>query len=401
MEEIKSEIINLKSDELISNSLENISEFTQDLLMRAGIPAVKLTKNTFNAFRLCAIELTKVVILSAEHVQDDSDGLLFGGKTTVNSKGIINCLKFHELIDGIPVDNNFKLWADQGVLLLNCNLSNEPIWDSFCSNIVGYISECNTSIVFVLLGGTALSKRKYIKADVIITGIHTSPLEPMNKTDNPKNFKYCDIFLKVNDEFISQGVDTINWSLGPVLKSPLHNMSKLPLPIEVPKFTLWVFTDGAAKKNGKIDCVASWAYVVTDGNHFFENAGLVQNICVDSEVYTTSNNRGELTAILMALRFIKDNHMFFEYSNIVIVSDSKYSINCISEWGVKWMTTNAQDKKNMDLITECINIVKIFNKCIHLLTFKHTRSHQKTPMDGLFIFSYNNYVDLLCAKVLK
>jgi ribonuclease HI len=87
-----------------------------------------------------------------------------------------------------------------------------------------------------------------------------------------------------------------------------------------------IYTDGSCSKNP--DGVGAWAYVVWDAK---KNKPLTSRIGRD---YVTTSNRMELTAILEALKDFP--------SAECIISDSQYSINCISG---KW-----QAKKNLDLI---------------------------------------------------
>ena len=66
-----------------------------------------------------------------------------------------------------------------------------------------------------------------------------------------------------------------------------------------------------------------------------------------SEEYTT-NNKMELTATIKALKYIKPK------SNIVIFTDSKYVIDGINNWILKWKqnnwkTANKKDVKNKEL----------------------------------------------------
>ncbi|KAK8107742.1 uncharacterized protein PG998_009755 [Apiospora kogelbergensis] len=61
-----------------------------------------------------------------------------------------------------------------------------------------------------------------------------------------------------------------------------------------------------------------------------------------------TNQRAELTAILRALEQVSDDQ------DVRILTDSKYSINCVTEWYVKWekngWKTQNKEVKNRDLI---------------------------------------------------
>ncbi len=82
-----------------------------------------------------------------------------------------------------------------------------------------------------------------------------------------------------------------------------------------------IYTDGAAKGNpGK----AGWGAVFIINGKEFELGG--------SSPHAT-NNQMELTAPIMALKYIKDNKLNMP---IDIVSDSKYVILGITEWIIGW-----------------------------------------------------------------
>ena len=77
-----------------------------------------------------------------------------------------------------------------------------------------------------------------------------------------------------------------------------------------------------------------------------------------------SNNVCELTACLRAILSIKDFKNFDRLNDsILIYTDSKYVINCITLWydnwaKNNWKTSNGLDVKNLDLIKKLYNLVK-------------------------------------------
>ena len=85
-----------------------------------------------------------------------------------------------------------------------------------------------------------------------------------------------------------------------------------------------------------------------------------------------SNNRGELTAIKEALDYIENNKID---GPIKIISDSEYSIKCITKWGPSWINKNKQDEmKNTDLIIPLVERIKNLE-----IEFIHINSHQNEP----------------------
>ncbi len=147
---------------------------------------------------------------------------------------------------------------------------------------------------------------------------------------------------------------------------------------------LVIFTDGACSNN-QFKCKNA-GYGVYFPNKEFNN---ISNKLI-GEIQT--NNRAELTAILEALKLIKN----IKDTNIIIYSDSRYSIKCITEWYLSWInnnwkTTNNKNVLNADLIKEIINIQTLI-KQHNILTYKHINSHTGNKD---FISICNDYVDKL------
>jgi ribonuclease HI len=102
-----------------------------------------------------------------------------------------------------------------------------------------------------------------------------------------------------------------------------------------------VYTDGS-----HIERVgAGWAFVVVeDDKEQFNDSGPVKG--------EQTNNRGELTAILMALESVTA-------SKFTIWTDSQYSRKCVTEWYLNWkqngwITSTGYPVKNVDLIERII-----------------------------------------------
>ncbi len=83
-----------------------------------------------------------------------------------------------------------------------------------------------------------------------------------------------------------------------------------------------VYTDGGARGNGKEDCISAWAYTLSYGEHKKEDKGAV---------YGATNNQMEMTAIIEALKAIKNKTL-----PIRVHSDSAYCINGITSWIHNW-----------------------------------------------------------------
>ncbi len=154
-----------------------------------------------------------------------------------------------------------------------------------------------------------------------------------------------------------------------------------------------VFTDGGASKNGQRDCRASWAFIAQD----ISESGLVPIANIPGEKYQASNNRGELYAIYKALQYIST----LPDTPVTIISDSEYSIKCLTIWGPTWTGSKLDGKKNLDIIMPSLELLRNLPN----VSFRHVRSHMREPpntnsMDW-FLWSGNNRVDMLCQQALR
>jgi ribonuclease HI len=95
------------------------------------------------------------------------------------------------------------------------------------------------------------------------------------------------------------------------------------------KVTITVYTDGSCEGNGKKNSRGGM------GVYFPEKFDCLEDISERfTEPYPT-NQKTELLAIKMALDMI-DETLGLSKVNVVIKTDSKYSIDCITKWSKKW-----------------------------------------------------------------
>ena len=126
-------------------------------------------------------------------------------------------------------------------------------------------------------------------------------------------------------------------------------------------------------------------YIYTDGsciNNGYKNAKAGIGIYFGkkdprnmSESFTNkpTNQRAELYAIFKAITLLTPNEI--KYKQIIIYTDSQYSIHCVTKWYTtwkknQWKTKNKKNVKNKKLIQQLYNVINKYN--IHL---KHIRSH--------------------------
>lgn len=111
---------------------------------------------------------------------------------------------------------------------------------------------------------------------------------------------------------------------------------------------LEIWTDGASRGNGKAGAVA--------GVGVFFGKDDPRNISEPLPGMPQTNQRAELSAIMRALQTVPITQ------HVLIYSDSKYSISCVTEWYVGWAKngwkTNTGDVKNRDLVQAVRDIIQ-------------------------------------------
>ena len=149
-------------------------------------------KDIFAAFDYCSFEDVKVVILGQDpyHGVNQANGLCFSVKDEVAMPpSLINIFKEieNDVNQAFPKTGNLERWAKQGVLLLNASLTvrahqagshQKKGWEKFTDTVISTISNKKKDVVFLLWGGFAKKKVKYIDAAKhhILTAGHPSPL---------------------------------------------------------------------------------------------------------------------------------------------------------------------------------------------------------------------------------
>ncbi|KAL2132196.1 hypothetical protein VTI74DRAFT_4111 [Chaetomium olivicolor] len=103
-----------------------------------------------------------------------------------------------------------------------------------------------------------------------------------------------------------------------------------------------VYTDGSSLGNGRLGATAGVGVYFGEGDP--------RNISERLQGETQTNQRAELTAILRALESVNLTQ------DLEIRTDSKYSIQCVTEWYINWerngWKTRAGPVKNQDLVQQ-------------------------------------------------
>jgi ribonuclease HI len=137
----------------------------------------------------------------------------------------------------------------------------------------------------------------------------------------------------------------------------IYNMSSLPIEI---------YTDGSCMKTLKGNLLCGYG-VYFPGKEY-------RDISRRFKVKPLTNQRTELYAIYKAIRRVYKHD---KTKDIIIYSDSEYSIKCVTVWITQWKknnwrTANRKEVLNQDLI---MKIDKIMGKYRGTIKFIHVRAH--------------------------
>lgn len=146
----------------------------------------------------------------------------------------------------------------------------------------------------------------------------------------------------------------------------------------IPNNKLYVFSDGNVKNNGKTYSKGGYSI------YFGEIEPFKQFNKTIIESNQPTNNEMELSGIKLIFKTIYKNKELFTNKEVIICSDSQYSINCIENWSsgwIKngWVNSKKEPVKNKELIQK---ILEFKSKCKDIsIKFKHVFGHIKEPLD--------------------
>ena len=174
----------------------------------------------FNALKYTNYEHVKVVILGQDpyHGENEAHGFCFSVRNAVRRPPSLNNI-LKELYDDLKIvrkENELTSWAEQGVLLLNSVLTvvkDTPLshrgigWEEFTDSIIKKINEKDSTVVYILWGSYARSKKYLITnpKHYVIESAHPSPLSAN------KGFFGSKPFSKTNEILIKNNMKPINW----------------------------------------------------------------------------------------------------------------------------------------------------------------------------------------------
>jgi ribonuclease HI len=135
---------------------------------------------------------------------------------------------------------------------------------------------------------------------------------------------------------------------------------------------LYIYSDGGCVFNGKKNAKAGYSVYCKEFEIFNKTREITSN---------PSNNCAELSGIRHIFKILFENQNLFNKKEIFIVTDSKYSIDCVSKWSDNWIkngwvNSKKEPVKNKELIQE---ILEYKNKIELNVEFKHIFSHTVEP----------------------
>lgn len=137
---------------------------------------------------------------------------------------------------------------------------------------------------------------------------------------------------------------------------------------------LFIAIDGACRRNGRPDCTASGGVFIQGYNDDGTYAG-----CCTKGVYEygSTNQRGELLALLKALTVIYKN----DCKEASIVTDSEYLFNAMTKQWYKnwhhndWLTRDGNPVKNRDLWEQIAEYADKCERADDEVIFYHVKGH--------------------------
>lgn len=343
----------------------------------------------------------KVVLLGQDpYPNAAANGIAFAAeKVEPSLRNIFACMSARRLINSVPTSGNLDAWIEQGVFLMNTAftvgvqpslgvMKSAPkprvhkFWHPFTRLILKHIEE-NTNAVFILLGVDAHNIADHIDPARCRKWGHPSPMNAVNRRPGPLNFINCTAF----DD--CAGID---WNIAPDPNAPISRSKFAIYEVDA----IYLFTDGAVVANGKPGARAAWAYKICDAN------GVVLSSAAGLVAERPNNQTAELRAILEGFKSLQ---LLKRRDKVILVSDSRYSLQCIFEWIYDWRADPARmaSKKHLDIIVPANTIVEDLRDEGIIIIPKHVNSHQPMPAAAgeRFIWQGNDDVDAAAGSMLR
>ena len=162
--------------------------------------------NIFRCFNYFNVEDTRVVIIGQDpyHGKSQANGLCFSVNKNVKTPPSLR--NIYKLLNK---ESDLTTWSQQGILMLNSALtvleknpgSHMKYWIKFTKNIIEYINNNTTNVIFVAWGSFALNLLENIDKEKhhVLVSSHPSPLSCNRPLNVYLPFIKSDIFTKINN----------------------------------------------------------------------------------------------------------------------------------------------------------------------------------------------------------
>lgn len=131
-----------------------------------------------------------------------------------------------------------------------------------------------------------------------------------------------------------------------------------------------IYTDGSCLRNpGPGGC----AYIILHNNQEISNAEFFRD---------TTNNRMELSAVIMALEAL-ESLQIDKFSKIILYSDSTYVVNGLTKWIYNWIKKNWHEVKNPDLWQKLVLLKTRFLNIKFMWIKAHNGDYYNEKVDQL------------------
>jgi uracil-DNA glycosylase len=355
-------------------------------------------------------------------------------------RNIYACLEEHKMLNQSARDTktaDLTSWAKQGVLMLNMSLTTKQwksathmaLWEPITTHIVKTLGAVDRPIVFLLWGNFAKKMKAHItsKQAIVLEETHPSPMA-QSRLPADKKFAKCNHFVRTNEILKAAGLPPIVWD---------------PMA-ELPKVQHRVYTDGSGLNTGDVNSKASYAtlfaagpsagsllfgrlspmciidiHAVAEGKDWSPE----QNPCwfsdkrgytikgahyktkewpeplavsylpnVDRDMIFPTSQRGEGTAILMALEHVIK---IGAPCHVDIVTDSMFWKDMIEKFIPSWVDKGRpfELQKNPDLVTRMWQAMQTMKSSDMTFALQHIKSHGKDKDADPLDVKFNDIVD--------
>lgn len=124
-------------------------------------------------------------------------------------------------------------------------------------------------------------------------------------------------------------------------------------------YAMKIYVDGRCRGNGQPGAIGAAAavFMLKSGDHISWTRVLPDHP-------TVTNQRGEITAIIVALEIALEKYRELEshpWLDVKLFSDSRYAVNCINDWIYKW--SNSKSIENF-LVSCCSKSQKFISRAV-------------------------------------